>query len=47
MSNIFDGQNDKKEADKCGCINVDGGGFCRGTGVAVGSVAAALAVFQL
>ena len=37
MSNVFDGRNDEREADECGCVDADGGGFCGVTGVAVGA----------
>jgi hypothetical protein len=32
MSNVFDGRNDEREAGECGCVDADGGGFCRGAG---------------
>lgn len=37
MSNVFDGRNDEREAGECGCVDADGGGFCRGAGVAAGA----------
>jgi hypothetical protein len=37
MSNVFDGRNDEREADECGCVDADGGGFCGGAGVAAGA----------
>jgi hypothetical protein len=27
ISNVFDGRNDEREADECGCVDADGGGF--------------------
>jgi hypothetical protein len=37
MSNVFDGRKDEREADECGCVDADGGGFCGGAGVAAGT----------
>jgi len=32
MSNVFDGRNDERDADECGCVDVDGGGVTAGAG---------------
>jgi hypothetical protein len=37
MSNVFDGRKDEREADECGCVDADGGGFCGGAGVTAGA----------